>query len=202
MTRHDIKNQMTILQNWMEIARSREIGQEASEDIKKAMDLAKAVDAQLDFMAMYELVGTEEGKWLALSTELASGISGIEIGGVSMDVKLEGVEVFADPMLNMVFRNLVVNTLMHGGKVSKIRIYMDRDDHGIRIVYEDDGVGIPLENKERIFEKGFGRHTGYGLFLAREILRMTGMRLSETGVPGKGARFEIAVPEDKHRCRL
>lgn len=202
MTRHDIKNQMTVLQNWMEIARSREIGQDASEDIKKAMDLAKAIDAQLDFMAMYELVGTEEGKWLALSTELASGISGIEIGGVSMDVKLEGVEVFADPMLNMVFRNLVVNTLMHGGKVSKIRIYMDRDDHGIRIVYEDDGVGIPLENKERIFEKGFGRHTGYGLFLAREILRMTGMRLSETGVPGKGARFEIAVPEDKHRCRL
>jgi signal transduction histidine kinase len=202
MTRHDVKNQMTVLRNWMEIARSREIGREASEDVKKALDLAKAIDAQLDFMAVYELVGTEEGKWLTLSTELASGISGIETGGVSMEVKLEGVEVFADPMLHMVFRNLVVDTLMHGGKVSKIRIYLDRDDHGIRIVYEDDGVGIPLGDKERIFEKGFGRHTGYGLFLAREILTMTGMSMSETGVPSKGARFEIAVPEGKHRYRL
>jgi signal transduction histidine kinase len=47
---------------------------------------------------------------------------------------------------------------------------------------------------ERIFEQGFGKNTGLGLFLSREILAITGITITENGVPGKGARFEITVP--------
>ncbi|MCJ7489672.1 MAG: HAMP domain-containing histidine kinase [Thermoplasmata archaeon] len=199
MTRHDIKNQLTILKNWMGLARSREIDEIALENLKNALDSAQTIDEQLDFTSVYERLGAHEGEWRTLSKEFASGISGIETPGVSIDSKLNGIEVFADPMLSMVFKNLMVNTLMHGGKVSKVRVYVDRDDHGIRVVFEDDGVGIPLEDKGRVFERGFGKHTGYGMFLAREILELTGMRISETGISGKGARFEIAVPEGRYR---
>ncbi len=69
---------------------------------------------------------------------------------------------------------------------------------GILIV-ADDGVGVPLADKERIFERGFGRNTGLGLFLVREILGITGMSIRETGEPGKGARFEVTVPKGMFR---
>jgi len=50
-----------------------------------------------------------------------------------------------------------------------------------------------------IFEQGFGKHTGLGLFLSREILAITGSTIIENGTPGKGARFEITVPKGMYR---
>ena len=67
-------------------------------------------------------------------------------------------------------------------------------ERGLAIVIEDNGVGIPGEMKKEIFEPGMVRNRGFGLFLAREILSITGMTLEENGVAGKGARFEIKVP--------
>jgi signal transduction histidine kinase len=58
---------------------------------------------------------------------------------------------------------------------------------------------VPLDLKEKIFDKGYGKHTGFGLFLAREILAITGITIHETGLYGKGARFEIKVPKGKYR---
>jgi signal transduction histidine kinase len=67
------------------------------------------------------------------------------------------------------------------------------------VICEDNGVGVPEEEKEKIFQREFGKHTGYGLFLAREILGITGFFIRETGIPGKGARFEILIPEGSFR---
>ena len=62
------------------------------------------------------------------------------------------------------------------------------------LIWEDDGTGIPAEEKERIFHRGVGKNTGLGLFLIREILGITGIGITETGEPGAGARFEMRVP--------
>jgi signal transduction histidine kinase len=67
------------------------------------------------------------------------------------------------------------------------------------IVYTDDGVGIPLREKEMIFQKGYGKGTGLGLFLSREILSITGISIAETGNPGEGARFEITISRGAYR---
>jgi len=53
--------------------------------------------------------------------------------------------------------------------------------------------------KSRIFEWAHGNNTGFGLFLVREILSITGMTIRETGEAGKGARFEIEVPREHYR---
>jgi len=71
------------------------------------------------------------------------------------------------------------------------------DDH--LIVCEDDGEGIPVEEREKVFEWGFGKNTGLGLFLSREILDITGITIKETGEPGTGARFELTVPKGAWR---
>ena len=64
---------------------------------------------------------------------------------------------------------------------------------------EDDGIGIPVHDKELIFERGFGKNTGLGLFLSREILSITNISIREVGEFQHGARFEINVPQGVYR---
>ena len=71
---------------------------------------------------------------------------------------------------------------------------MEQDDKGIRIIWEDNGKGVPNEEKDRIFLLSHGRNSGFGLYFISEVLAMTGITITENGEPGKGARFDINVP--------
>ncbi|WP_275039226.1 ATP-binding protein [Methanospirillum hungatei] len=66
-------------------------------------------------------------------------------------------------------------------------------------MYQDNGCGILDDVKEQIFQIGFGSDTGLGLFLIREILQITGLTITEKGVPGMGAQFIISVPKGRFR---
>ena len=70
---------------------------------------------------------------------------------------------------------------------------------GLTLSLEDDGIGIPVADKARIFSKGFGKNTGLGLFLVMEILSITNITIRETGKYQNGARFEIHVPPEMYR---
>jgi signal transduction histidine kinase len=84
-------------------------------------------------------------------------------------------------------------------KMTTIRISSQASDKGMTLVVEDDGLGISREDENHLFERGYGKHSGFGLFLSREILSITGIAITETGTPGTGARFEITVPHDGYR---
>ena len=124
----------------------------------------------------------------------------LPVGPVKIRIGFSDLEVSADPLFEKVFYNLIDNALRHGGKnLSAITFSCERSGTGCRIICEDDGVGVPEENKNRIFEQGFGSNTGLGLFLSKEILGITDISITENGTPGKGARFEILVPEGRFR---
>jgi signal transduction histidine kinase len=112
-----------------------------------------------------------------------------------MKTGVEGISVFADPMMEKVLFNLLDNSVRHGGRVTGISVTSRESGGDLILIWEDNGIGIPDEHKERIFERKFGKNTGLGMFLIREILSLTGITIRETGVPGKGARFEILVPK-------
>ena len=80
-----------------------------------------------------------------------------------------------------------------------VRISARETSAGLDLALEDDGVGIPVPDKKRIFTKGFGKNTGLGLFLVKEILSITNITVEETGDSGKGARFEMHVPKEMYR---
>jgi signal transduction histidine kinase len=113
---------------------------------------------------------------------------------------MDDIELYADPLLPRVFYNLLANSIQHGDhQLTKIRLYVQKTGEFLILIYEDNGKGIPLDEKEKIFEFGFGTGTGFGLFLIRELLGYTGITITETGEPGKGAKFEIQVPKGKFR---
>jgi signal transduction histidine kinase len=116
-----------------------------------------------------------------------------------IDLPKNDFDVYADPLFEKVFLNLIDNTRKHGGKVSRINISSRETDRGLIICFEDDGNGIASENKTHIFERGYGKHTGLGLFFSREILSITGITITENGKPGRGVRFEILVPKGLYK---
>jgi signal transduction histidine kinase len=90
--------------------------------------------------------------------------------------------------------NLIDNTIQHGVHATKIKIsFMEENGHAV-IIYEDNGEGIPASVKDKLFGKGFGKNSGFGLYLSKEILNYSGIDIRETGEEHKGARFEIIVP--------
>ena len=102
-------------------------------------------------------------------------------------------------MVERVFLNLMDNTIRHAEGATFVRIGCSKVGSCLLILWEDDGSGVPEDLKERIFERGYGKNNGFGLFLAREILGITGIEITEKGVAGEGARFEILVPEGGYR---
>jgi hypothetical protein len=75
---------------------------------------------------------------------------------------------------------------------------LDTSKHYTLIQFKDNGPGVPLENKVRIFDAFFTtRHhgTGLGLALVRRIIEGHGGIILESGRPGDGANFEIYLPD-------
>lgn len=201
ITRHDINNQLTIFNGYLTLL---ETGTPAmkSEDIFSILQGSTSrIQRILKFSREYQDVGVKSPAWQDLGETIRLAKSIIEAPAVrfSHENACDGLEVYADPMLVRVFSNLIDNSLRHGEKVSEIRIYCTVEEHRLVIVYEDDGIGIPDKIRPVLFERGKGKNTGYGMFLIREILTITGFTISETGEAGKGARFEIVVPEGSFR---
>jgi signal transduction histidine kinase len=112
----------------------------------------------------------------------------------------EAVELYADPLVQKVFSNLIDNAVRYGKTITTITFRYEESVSGPAIICEDDGIGIRDDEKEKIFAFEYGLNTGLGLFLAREILMITGISITETGVAGKGARFEILCPHNTIRA--
>jgi len=200
LTRHDIMNQISaaiIEAQIMKSANKECQVQESAENIEK---IGVAIIDMLRFSKEYRHIGVESPKWVDVKAILSQVVGQIDLTGCKfMESYCTEWRVFADPMVEKAFFNILENSTRHGGKVTNITIEcIPRNDDGtLRIVFSDNGVGIPEAEKERIFEKGVGTNTGLGLFLVREILSITGLSIKENGVPGQCARFEITVPKGK-----
>ena len=118
---------------------------------------------------------------------------------VNIQILFNNIEIYADPLLSKVFYNLLENSVRHGDHTSLIQFQFRENDETLTIICEDNGGGIDQETKKHLFKRGYGKNTGYGLFLIREILAITGIVIEETGESGKGARFEIKVPKGAYR---
>jgi len=199
VTRHDAINQLSVLFAWLEIAKEVARDEPIHEHLARVGEAAKIIQEQLEFTSDYQEVGVKQPEWIDLADAVNRGIEGLDKGMVSLSVDLASVQVFADSMLEKVFRNLVENALRHGEKVKSISISARETKEGLTIICEDDGVGISADDKEKMFLRGFGKNTGLGLYLVREVLGITDMRIRETGVPGNGSRFEMLVPAGNYR---
>jgi PAS domain S-box-containing protein len=200
ITRHDITNKIMELQAYRKKLEKELPDPRFREYFQKINAAADGIAAMIRFTKEYETIGITTPAWQDCRSLLDTVARDVPLGNVTMKNGIPpGREVFADPLIARVFYNLLDNAVRYGGKISTIRFYERESNGTYTIVCEDDGNGIPAADKERVFDQGFGKNTGHGLAISREILAISEITITETGDPGRGARFEISVPEGKFR---
>ncbi len=196
ITRHDILNQLMILLGNLSFAEEAVQEPEVSKYLTRVQGAADRIRRQIEFTRDYTDLGVRSPEWQRVDDAIRPEV----LQGLPVENEAGDLVVYADPMLATVFSNLMDNTVRHGEAATRVRVWYQPEETGdLTLVWEDDGVGIPAGEKARIFNRGVGKNTGLGLFLIREILAITGIGITETGEPGKGARFEMLVPPGAYR---
>jgi PAS domain S-box-containing protein len=201
LTRHDINNQLTPLFLRIEEAMAGSESPELKELLGQIERIGINIRNQIEFMSLYHDIGIRSPTWQDVAEVVRTVSTSLEIAPVVLEVELGGLQVYADPLLQKVFYNLIENALRHGERVTRVRFSCVKTPTGVMIICLDDGVGVPAGEKEHIFEGVYYHHTGCGMLLSREILSITGISIVENGTPGEGARFEIDVPREACRYR-
>jgi PAS domain S-box-containing protein len=200
ITRHDIRNKLTVMGGYLDLIRERPSESQHSMYIRKMKDTVTIIGENIEFTRLYQNLGVVVPSWQNVHEVFFNACTHVDIKKIRIQSDAEGYEIYSDPLLERVFYNLVENAILHGGnRVSLIRISAHETPTGLILSLEDDGIGIPIPDKERIFTKGFGRNTGLGLFLVQEILSITSITIRENGEYQHGARFEIHVPKGMFR---
>jgi len=198
LTRHDAQNKLSTVTMNTFLARKKLAGDhEALQHLSEIESAVGEIERIFEFAKTYEMLGMEKlvnmgvGKTLDETVHLFSDLQGVKVVNDCRDLT-----VLADSLLRQLFYNLLHNSLKHGVKVSRIRVYYEeKGKDQLKLVYEDDGVGIAQAEKKRIFEERYGSRTGHGLYVIRKMCDVYGWSIKETGEPGRGAQFTISIPK-------
>jgi signal transduction histidine kinase len=200
VTRHDMMNKFTVLLMYTDLAKNQSDPENIARYLKKIDEIARMIQKEIAFTRDYQEMGVKSPVWQDLSLCIADAKSQVDMGGVPVTEACTGIDVYVDPLFVKVLINLLDNAVRHGGtRLKTIRFSYRKDGDFLVVTCADDGDGIEESEKTRLFMRGFGKNTGLGLFLASEILQITGLTIRENGVPGTGAQFEITVPPGAFR---
>lgn len=166
--------------------------------LKKAGGAAETIRGHILFTKDYQEIGSGAAQWQSLDELIRKSVESLDLSGITIRCTLQDLWIFADPLVVKVFYNLFENPLRHGEKVTTIQLSCCEHESGLTITYEDNRIGIPEDAKEKIFRREYFQNTGFGMYLIRQILAITGIGIKETGRSGTGARFEISVPPGKY----
>ena len=199
ITRHDILNQLTVLSGYLALSEEFTSDEKLLGFIKKEEIATERINQQIAFTKEYQDIGIHAPQWQNVHDVVINAANLLDLSPVSIQIGFNNIEVYADPLLGKVFYNLLDNAVKHGGKTSTIQFSFRQSGTRLTIICEDNGAGIDAETKKHLFERGYGKHHGYGLFLIQEILAITKITIHECGEPGSGARFEITIPNGMYR---
>jgi len=202
------------LKRRIESNRNDEALQKAN-DMEASIEEAKAVIAQFKSLTKVDEIAPRPIELLPL---IQQACKAAEENGINVNIQtIENIpQVMADPdRISECFNELVANSLHWFDKPEKkisVNVYklskkdlpeiLDKTQGYLKIRFEDNGCGVLLENKEKIFAPFYTTHphgTGIGLSLVKRIVEGHGGQIYENGKPGEGASFEVYLPIAKKK---
>jgi PAS domain S-box-containing protein len=199
ITRHDILNTITGIYGCVDMLRASGVETENDQLLADIKEQVRVIQRQITFTKEYQEVGIRLPQWQNIRAIITKALSTFEKLPFSPLLEVGEFEIYADPLFEKGIYNLVDNAVRYAETAKQFTFSSRKSGKMLILICEDNGVGIPQDQKELIFKRGIGRNTGMGLFLTREILEITGISICETGVSGKGARFEIHIPIGGYR---
>lgn len=165
--------------------------------VRELLDLSRAEAGQVPLQ--------RQDVRLAELVEAAVAEARLVDRGVTYDVRVEppGATVRADPArLHQVVANLLDNASRHSPPLGVVTVRARVGDDGTSLSVGDQGPGIPLEERDRVFERftrggAAGPHdggTGLGLAIARWAVDLHGGRIAVADTGGSGCRIDVSLP--------
>ncbi len=214
---HDIRNPLSVARGYTELIEEPDAEAKYIEQVEQSIHRATAilddvlalsrqgsaeldqVDAILDdVLTLARHDPNIDAEWASLQRLCHGDAHSITAPRAAIDFPADR-EVLADrTQLRRLLEDLFTNAVRHGG--SDVRIDVELLDDGFAV--EDDGPGIPPEEREHVFEESYTTHpdgTGFGLPIVVEIVDAHGWRVSLTSAETGGARFEITGVEQRDR---
>ena len=201
---HDLRNPLNVLSGRLELA--AETGDE--EHFEVAQDTLDRMETMIDDLLGLARDGqfVEETEPVALPDLLTRCREAVDAEGFSLVVETDAT-VVADPSrLRRLFENLFRNSVEHGD--GDVTVWVGDEPDGFYV--EDDGPGIPPDQKDRIFETGYTTEsdgTGLGLAIVESIAEAHGWSIRVSDAEGGGTRFDVTGVEiaaqspEVRRCR-
>jgi len=214
---HDLRNPI-----WMIGMYSRFLLEEATEvlneeqmhflDIIKSHSesMQKLVDSYLDYATIESGKLKLEPKPTDLNALIQNSVRMNQPSASKKEIELEftqeedRLEVRIDASkIDQVLNNLISNAIRFSLSQTKISVHVSRYPYEIVIAVKDEGVGIPKEKQEALFEpfegeKGFKENgeksAGLGLYIAQKIVQEHGGRIWVESAVGEGSTFFVALP--------
>jgi len=183
---HDLRNPLNVISGHVELAEVQEPHRSTIEDATTRM--RDIIDEVLELARQGHVVSDPEPTdamevarhaWASVET----GPATIEVDG---DLRIEADR----DRLQRLFENLIRNAVEHGPDDGSVRVGATADGFYV----EDDGPGIPEEDRESVFDAGYSTAdggTGLGLAIVAEIAEAHGWSVSATAGHGGGTRFEV-----------
>jgi PAS domain S-box-containing protein len=199
ITFSDIQNSIFTLSGYLELEKTLPTDEKLPQFKENERKIVQTIAESLKFTGIYQSLGLKPPLWQNVQQSFLMAISHLDISTLARRLEVGSVEIYADPLLENVFFALTENVVRHARTATELTVRYHESPDGLTLFFEDNGTGVPVDLKEKIFEQGYGRRKGLGLFISREILSVTGITIKETGEPGKGARFEIMVPKSGYR---
>lgn len=214
---HDLKAPLrgiATVAEWLVTDFADKVDDDARENLALMLERTHRLSRLIDGILQYSRVGRKELSRVSvdahpLVVDVIDSISPPASIRVRIDGKLPTV-VYDETQLRQVFQNLIGNAVVHLGRESgEIVISATRRDDMWIFSVRDNGVGIPQQHLERIFDlfqtlksKDDGGSTGVGLSIVKRIVERNGGEVTVTSSEGAGADFSFTVPAVNSGQRL
>ena len=196
-SRHDVRNKLAVIFGNVHLIKKALAGDpEHMTYLTEIESTCEEAIAILNFTETYEKLGLEKLVYIDVEKTVEHALSLFpELHNLKVLNECHGLTVLADSLLQQLFYNLIDNSLKHGENVSHIKVNYKDGKEGLRLAYEDDGIGIPEDEKGNIFKEDYGKGTGHGLYLIKQMCEVYSWTIKETSKEGKGAQFAITIPK-------
>ena len=206
VVRHDIRNDMAVISGWAEILGDHidEDGEDALERVlQKSRHVIQLTEAARDFVESLSDDGTAELEEIEvkplLDAELAAVRDSFPNAQFQVSGELADVSVQANEMLSSIFRNILENAVRHNDKETpKVTVTCEENPETVRYRIEDNGPGIPDNQKEQLFGKGNkgldSPGSGIGLYLVHLLTDQFGGDVWLEDNNSNGSVFVVELP--------
>lgn len=203
LLRHDVRNKAQIAQGYLELLKETELSEEQEKLVEKAIDACERGNQIIKKVKnLRKLKEHEEVREKCVGNLISKVVAEHDqaLSEKNIDVEYGNLEcdIRGGPLLKELFTNLLENSITHS-ECDKIRVSSEKRDQKVTVKVEDDGKGLPDEDKEKIFEKGFKRGrtagSGLGLHLVKEIAERYGGSVEVKDSELGGTRFDVHLKE-------